>query len=470
MSRAHSYAQIPISETARGHINDPDNDDHQDSNHRQNLAIARSQKSASSSTRSSSSSNRNSNRVLKGIPADKDRREYATLNVNDRDDDEEDDFENAGEESVMLRPMGSISAVSGSGSGSAPRRSVYSTVKNGDSDDDDEYGNDNEISLAPSSSSSTAAEGSSSRMDAAGSSSVAATSSTAKRNSGARTTNRSFLARLTGRQRPERDAQRMVRSAVDGVFSNLSAKPRVEKPFEEELPPAYKTAAMDVSPAYHETMLPPGFTDEDDMLMVEGLPVGGLLGFMWNMIISMSFQFVGFFLTYLLHTSHATKEGSKTGLGITLISMGYKMMTGRYPDGTIDDGAVQVGEDDSDTGYMGNTGPSPSSGYYGSGSLKNVTDYEWLSYIMLILGMAVLVQSVSTFTRVKLSEIRVHLATNAAQFEEVVVSANAAAGASSPSIAAATSSAASTTGGPTAAGAGTGTPASRPGTFIVAMV
>jgi hypothetical protein len=45
------------------------------------------------------------------------------------------------------------------------------------------------------------------------------------------------LARLTGRQRPERDARRMLQSTIDGVFSNMSAKPRVEKPYEEELPP-----------------------------------------------------------------------------------------------------------------------------------------------------------------------------------------------------------------------------------------
>lgn len=32
-------------------------------------------------------------------------------------------------------------------------------------------------------------------------------------------------------------ARRMIQQTVDGVFSNLSAKPRVEKPYQEELPP-----------------------------------------------------------------------------------------------------------------------------------------------------------------------------------------------------------------------------------------
>jgi hypothetical protein len=35
-----------------------------------------------------------------------------------------------------------------------------------------------------------------------------------------------------------------------------------------------------------------------------------------------SFQFVGFLLTYVLHTTHAAKYGSRVGLGITLIQFG----------------------------------------------------------------------------------------------------------------------------------------------------
>ena len=40
------------------------------------------------------------------------------------------------------------------------------------------------------------------------------------------------------------------------------------------------------------------------------------------MIVSVSFQFVGFLLTYVLHTTHAAKYGSRVGLGITLIQFG----------------------------------------------------------------------------------------------------------------------------------------------------
>ncbi|KAF8967396.1 hypothetical protein BGZ46_000177 [Entomortierella lignicola] len=226
MNRAHSYSQIPISETtdAEIEINHRDSED----DHRNNLAIARSQKSPVNNTSASG------NRIIGGASASnspsnskgKDHRGYAALNHNDDEDDDE--FEDAAEDSVMLRPLASSSA-----SGSAPRRPVYPSNANDDDDDDDNDDN-NEISIAmPEEGSSSSAASSSSSPNGKSISAVLA----AKKNSGARTTNMSFLARLTGRQRPERDAQRMVRSAVDGVFSNLSAKPRVEKPFEEELPP-----------------------------------------------------------------------------------------------------------------------------------------------------------------------------------------------------------------------------------------
>ncbi|KAF8939567.1 hypothetical protein BGZ58_009355 [Dissophora ornata] len=181
-------------------------------------------------------------------------------------------------------------------------------------------------------------------------------------------------------------ARRMIQQTMDGVFSNLSAKPRVEKPTQEELPPPYKSAAMDQSPAYYETTVMATGYSEDDVL-VDGLPVGGLFGFVWNMIFSMSFQFIGFFLTYLLHTSHATKNGSKMGLGITFISMGMQMMTGKTE---MDEPA-----DDSDTGYMGNAGED----------LKSVKEYLWLAYFMVFLGTAIMLQSGLEFARAKRTEM-----------------------------------------------------------------
>lgn len=58
-------------------------------------------------------------------------------------------------------------------------------------------------------------------------------------------------------------------------------------------------------------------------MLVDGLPIGQPLSFAWSLLVSMSFQFVGFLLTYLLHTTHAARAGSRAGLGITLIQYGF---------------------------------------------------------------------------------------------------------------------------------------------------
>lgn len=61
--------------------------------------------------------------------------------------------------------------------------------------------------------------------------------------------------------------------------------------------------------------------------MVDGLPTGSFFSFLWNFLVSMSFQFVGFLLTFLLHSTHAAKLGSRAGLGITLIHYGFYLRT-----------------------------------------------------------------------------------------------------------------------------------------------
>ncbi|KAF9924553.1 hypothetical protein FBU30_005525 [Linnemannia zychae] len=346
------------------------------------------------------------------------------------DDDDDDDI---AEDSAMLRPRTTISA-------SAPRRPIYPTrrqhhrLNNVNDDDEDEFDDgeiylqgDNEISIAPpiegsSSSSISGPSISSSSVSNQGSSS-SWFGKASRGMSGARTTNRSFLARLTGRQRPERDARIIIQNTMDGVFSNLSAKPRVEKPIEEELPPSYKSAALDISPAYYETTVnspTAGYYLDEDEALVDGLPVGGLLGFMWNMIISMSFQFVGFFLTYLLHTSHATKNGSKAGLGFTFMSMGYQMLQGKplTEDGTSQDEPT-IG---SDTGYMGNIPPASEI----DPPLQSTNEYYWLSWFMVILGAGIVAQSLFEFARAK----RTQMVVNASSSEslEETVSASSAAG------------------------------------------
>jgi hypothetical protein len=62
-------------------------------------------------------------------------------------------------------------------------------------------------------------------------------------------------------------------------------------------------------------------------MIIDHLPTGSLFSFLWNLLISISFQFVGFLLTYLLHTTHAARFGSRAGLGVTLIQYGFALRT-----------------------------------------------------------------------------------------------------------------------------------------------
>ncbi|BGP12870.1 hypothetical protein JCM10213_009302 [Rhodosporidiobolus nylandii] len=118
----------------------------------------------------------------------------------------------------------------------------------------------------------------------------------------------------------------------DGVFANLAAKPDNangmdvvgEGPDKDEVLPSYDSAALDTTPPYWETtVLTPGSNWGPDDVIIDGLPVGNFFSFAWGLLVSSSFQFVGFLLTYLLHTTHAAKNGSRAGLGITLIQLGF---------------------------------------------------------------------------------------------------------------------------------------------------
>lgn len=104
----------------------------------------------------------------------------------------------------------------------------------------------------------------------------------------------------------------------DGVFSNLSAKPSVNNsnPITDHLP-SYDEASHDPSPPYWETSV----MSEFDEIYIDGIPVGNVLNFLWSLMVSVLFQFIGFVITYLLHTSHAAKNGAQFGLGVTILNM-----------------------------------------------------------------------------------------------------------------------------------------------------
>ena len=188
----------------------------------------------------------------------------------------------------------------------------------------------------------------------------------------------------------------------DGVFANLSAKPQRGEDLEEK-PPTYEQAAADATPPYWETtILAPGLVGDE--VFVEGLPVGSVFSFTWNAMISMSFQLVGFLLTYLLHTTHAAKNGSRAGLGITLVQYGFTMKSS--PSSSVSDPPND---------FSGGPPPDPNdhdfdpsavgaSGSAASASAASISANDWLAYILMIAGWFVLIKSISDFIKARRHE------------------------------------------------------------------
>ncbi|KIW89045.1 uncharacterized protein Z519_10530 [Cladophialophora bantiana CBS 173.52] len=194
--------------------------------------------------------------------------------------------------------------------------------------------------------------------------------------------------------------------ATDGVFANLSAKPERGDQVEEK-PPTYEQAAADATPPYWETtILAPGMSSDE--VYVDGLPVGSVFSFVWNGMISMSFQLVGFLLTYLLHTTHAAKHGSRAGLGLTLVQYGFYMS-----------GSSDGPSDTGNPGQFSNSSPpDPNSHSFdpnavngagdqssgGSSGMGGFTSADWISYILMIIGWFILIRAVSDFLRARRHE------------------------------------------------------------------
>ncbi|ORY82449.1 hypothetical protein BCR37DRAFT_392668 [Protomyces lactucae-debilis] len=171
-------------------------------------------------------------------------------------------------------------------------------------------------------------------------------------------------------------------SGNDGVFTNISAKPTVELE-KEEHPPTYEQASSDNAPPYWETtMYMLGASDE---IFIDGLAVGHIFGFVWNMLVSVSFQFIGFLLTYVLHTTHAAKYGSRAGFGATLIQYGFYLR------------APEVPSDNS--GLSEDTRGGRSSI---RDALGRHTDYA--AYAMLAVGWLLLIKSTADFLKVRRME------------------------------------------------------------------
>jgi hypothetical protein len=151
-------------------------------------------------------------------------------------------------------------------------------------------------------------------------------------------------------------------------------------------------------------------------MVIDSLPTGSVFSFCWNLLVSISFQFVGFLLTYLLHTSHAARFGSRAGLGITLIQYGFALRNRiNTPDGTEDKKSDWSDwSTDSSSSFNGrahNHHHHHVSNITQS-SIGNMTEEqahvffqsattEWLSFLLMTIGWFILLTSLLGFWRVK---------------------------------------------------------------------
>lgn len=215
----------------------------------------------------------------------------------------------------------------------------------------------------------------------------------------------------------------------DGVFANVTAKPSrpvtiqegdetyvVPEDARNEAPPTYSTAQADAVPPYWETTVHAPFSpDSIGDMIIDSLPTGSLFSFLWNMLVSITFQFVGFLLTYLLHTTHAARLGSRAGLGITLIQYGFALRS-RLEGGIVEDNswdetwkpgddkpfptAAEASSNDFYKGYNTSLAQSTVAEEQATLLVADATT-EWLSFFLMTVGWFILLTSLLGFWRVK---------------------------------------------------------------------
>ena len=186
----------------------------------------------------------------------------------------------------------------------------------------------------------------------------------------------------------------------------------VPEEVQKDAPPSYAVAQADSVPPYWETTIhAPSSSNTPGDMIIDHLATGSLFSFLWNMLISISFQFVGFLLTYLLHTTHAAKLGSRAGLGVTLIQYGFAMRgrsdewmeNGGNPDGqnSLDQWGRPTGEprpmfatpEEAEEWYKNFNGAaaaqssqSASQSDNSGGWLLGDAAAEWLSFFLMTIG------------------------------------------------------------------------------------
>lgn len=196
----------------------------------------------------------------------------------------------------------------------------------------------------------------------------------------------------------------------DGVFSNMPAKPSTGASSVPDQLPSYDEASHDPSPPYWETSI----MSEFDEIYIDGIPVGNIFNFLWSALVSVLFQFLGFVITYLLHTSHSAKNGAQVGLGVTIINLGFSSLPidikkheidstmGRFEpsdpstiDVSLQNGGEMAGSVDGYHSALSTHGDFRES----SGSLLNGTPI--LAYFLFSLGGFIICKAIYDFYKVK---------------------------------------------------------------------
>ncbi|KAJ7844364.1 hypothetical protein B0H14DRAFT_3455592 [Mycena olivaceomarginata] len=214
----------------------------------------------------------------------------------------------------------------------------------------------------------------------------------------------------------------------DGVFANVMAKPQRARTIRTE------DGEIHMVPEDHQKEAPPTLSprtgrrpcmrqgmDLGSDMIIDDLPSGSVWVFLVNMFISFFFQFVGFLLTFLLHTSHAAKYGSRAGLGLTLIQYGFYSRAGGVNDPETDEApdwptltpnAVSAQAEPSSSADV----PQPDAGDI---TLGGVSSRDWLSFLLMTVGWFLLLSSFIGFWRIKRWESSIRASSQPITAEDV---------------------------------------------------
>ena len=137
----------------------------------------------------------------------------------------------------------------------------------------------------------------------------------------------------------------------------------------------------------------------------------------------MSFSLVGFLLTYLLHTTHAAKNGSRAGLGVTLVQYGFYVRSGSNKStppqpATNDDASFAPPQDPNshefDPNSVSDSAAAAAAAAMAQGSqqtstasssgISSIASSNWLAYALMIVGWFILIRAVSDFFRARKHE------------------------------------------------------------------